>query len=63
MPGPYRGARGGADFPGTHICVPYKLSGNVRRGGIYAARAVCGSGNLRGGVKTPPYGATITGAL
>ena len=40
---PLPGARGGADLSGTHICVPYKPSGNVRRGGIYAARAVCGS--------------------
>ena len=54
MPGPYRGARR-RGLPGTHICVPYNPSGNVRRGGIYAARAVCGGGNLRGGVKTSPY--------
>ena len=39
---------------GTHICVPYKPSGNLRRGGIYAARAVYGGENIHGGVKTPP---------
>ena len=55
MPGPYREARGGANLPGTHICVPYNPSGNVRRGGIYAARAVCGGGNLPGRDKSLPY--------
>ena len=54
MPGPYRGARR-RGLPGTHICVPYKPSGNVRRGGIYAARVVRGSGNLPGRDKSLPY--------
>ena len=51
---PSRGACGCRELAGTHICVPYKHSGNSRRGGIYAARVVCGGGNLRGG--PPPAG-------
>ena len=52
-----------AKLAGTHICVPYKPSGNLRRGGIYAARAVYGGENIHGGVKTPPYDTAITDGL
>ena len=45
MPGPYRGARGGANLPGTHICVPYKLSGNVRV--VYRCGNTVGAGHAR----------------
>ena len=50
---PSRRACGCRELAGTHICVPYKHSGNGRRGGIYAARVVCGGGNLRGGIPPP----------
>ena len=42
---PLPGARGGVNLPGTHICVPYKPSGNVRV--VYRCGNTVGAGHAR----------------